>query len=558
MATGIQTGMQRGSRSGISRGGSALGKGAPGGGGGPLGKLSEIWKGLGKGMRIGILSLIGFVVLGGIGFAVHSQRNTYVDLFPTKMTSNDVTEISAALTDMHVDHRINETSDGILLHPSKRIQAQGMLAQRNLPRHKVLLPSEVEGGMGKTATEQEMTRQQLLEGDITMAFRAMEGVNDAQVKLAIPKKTYFQDSNKAVTARVLLSLKPEAELNREKIKAMVNLVAASVPELAPENVTIIDAASTRDLTAMVPKDDQGNLVASGSNLEIQAAEEKRLEQKAQAKLDEMWPGKTKVGVNLEMDFSKVETEHYTPGGAADDGVVRSSHQIKREVLDRSGGASASGEEAAQLSGGGPGAKKDGDYVHEVESANYAYQQHKEKRVDTGFRVKRLSVAVVADNVSEKELAAIAGFVGPAIGIDKARGDELTVSSVPFDRDIAANGDNSGMMLTPPVQQTPTEGLPAGALALVAVAGAGMMLVVLGMFLFKQHSVRGDQGTIITSTAGGITSTAITDHFTDKSGKTTAPTSSAGATQVNTTDQLEQLVKERPTKVAEMLKSTWLS
>lgn len=557
MATGIQTGMQRGSRSGISRGGSALGKGAPGGGGGPLGKLSEIWKGLSKGMRIGILSLIGFVVMGGLGFAVYSQRNTYVDLYPTKMTANDVTEVSAALTEMHIDHRVNETSDGIVLHPSKRSQAQGMLASRNLPRHKVLLPSEVEGGMGKTATEQEMTRQQLLEGDITMAFRAMEGINDAQVKLAIPKKTYFQDANKAVTARVLLSLKPDAEINREKIKAMVNLVSASVPELAPENVTIVDT-SNRDLTAMVPKDDAGNLVASGSNLEIQASEEKRLEQKAQAKLDQMWPGKTKVGVNLEMDFAKIEEERFTPGGAADDNVVVQSRQIKREVLDRSGAKAGNGEEAAQLSGGGPGDKGKGDYVNEVESTNYMIGQGKTKRVDTGFRVKRLSVAVVADNVSEKELTAIAGFVSKTIGLDEGRGDEISVSSVPFDRALEVPAADTMPPIGGSNQQTPAEGLPAGALALVAVAGAGMMLVVLGMFLFKQHSVRGDQGTIITSTAGGITSTAITDHFTDKSGKTTAPTSSAGATQVNTTDQLEQLVKERPTKVAEMLKSTWLS
>jgi flagellar M-ring protein FliF len=516
--------------------------------------LSEIWKGLGKGLRIGILSLLGILVFGGVGFALHSASNQYVELFPTKMTGNDVNEISAALTEMRIDHDVNITSDGIVLHPSKKSQAQAMLAQRNLPRHKVLLPSEVEGGMGKTAMEQEATRQQLLEGEITMAFRAMDGINDAQVKLAVPKKTYFQDENKRTTARVLLSLKPEAEINREKIKAMVNLVAASVPELRPEDVTIVDTAN-RDLTAMVPKGDDGGLVASGTNLEIQASEEKRLEQKAQAKLDEMWPGKTKVGVNLEMDFSKVEEERFTPGGAADDGVVRQNHQIKREQLDRSGGG-AGGEEATQLSGGG-GDKGKGDYVHEVESANYLVAQNKHKRVDTGFRVKRLSVAVVADNVSEKELAAIAGFVGPAIGIDEARGDQLTVSSVPFDRPMAQPVADPAFVAgasAPPANA----GMPTGALAMVAVAGAAMMLAVLGMFLFKQHSVRGDQGTIITSTAGGITSTAITDHFTDKSGKTTAPTGSAGATQVNTTDQLEQLVKERPTKVAEMLKSTWLS
>ncbi len=86
----------------------------------------------------------------------------------------------------------------------------------------------------------------------------------------------------------------------------------------------------------------------------------------------------------------------------------------------------------------------------------------------------------------------------------------------------------------------------------------MLLGLMGLFLLKQHKVQEGQGTIITAAAGGVTSTSITDHFTEKSGKTTAPTTSAGATQVNTTDQLEQLVKERPTKVAEMLKSTWLS
>jgi flagellar M-ring protein FliF len=555
MATGIQTGMQRGSRSGISRGGSALGKGAPGGGGGPLGKLSEIWKGLGKGMRIGILSLVAILVVGGVGFGLHSSANQYVDLYPTKMTLTDVNEVSAALTQMRIDHQVNITSDGIVLHPSKRGQAQGALAQLGLPRQPVLTPDKVEGGMGKTAIEQEATRQQLLEGDITLAFRAMEGVNDAQVKLAIPKKTYFQDDNKQTTARVLLNLRPEASLNRDKIKGMVNMVAASVPELKPENVTILDTTG-RDLTAMIPKDEQGGFVASGTNLEVQAAEEKRLQQKAQEALDAAMPGKTKVTVNLDMDFSKVEKENFTPGGAADDGVVRQSHQIKREVLDRSG-ATASGEDATQLSGGG-GKNAGGDYTHEVESANYLVAQQKTKTVDLGFRVRRLTASVVADNVSETELAAIAGTVGPAIGLDEARGDQITVTNIAFDKGPMVATDPGMAMAGAGMQQQGASEMPTGALAMVAVAGAGMMLVVLGMFLFKQHSVRGDQGTIITSTAGSITSTAITDHFTDKSGKTTAPTSSAGATQVNTTDQLEQLVKERPTKVAEMLKSTWLS
>ncbi len=550
MATGIQTGMQRGSRSGISRG-SALGKGAPGGGGGPLGKFSEIFKGMSKGMKIAIGSLIAVLVFGGVGFGLHSQGNKYVDLYPTKMTENDVREVSAALTDMRVDHRINETSDGVLLHPSKKIAMQGALAGRNLPRTPVLTPDKVEGGMGKTAAEQKAIRQQLLEGEITLAFRSMEGINDARVKLAVPDKTYFQDDKKHTTARVLLSLKPEMQVNRDRVKGMVNLVAASVPELRPEDVTILDTAG-RDLTAMVPKDDTGSMVASGTQLEVQAGEEMRLQKKAQEALDMAMPGRTKVSVNLDMDFSKVEEEKFTPGGAGDDEVVVSSRQIKREVLDRSKGNSEAAQQVNTTSG-----KKDGDYLNETEATNYMIGQSKKKRVDMGFRVKRLTASVLADNVSEKEVAAISGFVQDAIGIDLARGDKISVNSFPFDRSINESiQDPFAAPLALP--QESAQGVPTGALVGVAVAGAAMMLAVLGMFLFKQHSVRGDQGTIISSPAGGLTSTSITDHFTAKDGKTTAPATSAGATQVNTTDQLEQLVKERPTKVAEMLKSTWLS
>lgn len=553
MATGIQTGMQRGSRSGISRGGSALGKGAPGGGGGPLGKVTEIWKGLGKGMRIGILSLIGFLIVGGMGFALHSTSNKYVELYPTKMTESDVNEASAVLMEMRIDHRLNETSDGIVLHPAKKQQAAGLLAMRGLPRQKVLTPDSITGGIGKTAIEQEMTRQQLLEGDLVLAFRAMDGVNDAQVKLAVPKKTYFQDDNKKTKASIRLFLRPEAVMTREKIAGMVNMVAASVPELDPQDVVITDSKMV-DLTAMLPEAENG-LLASSTNLETQAAEERRLQEKAQAALDQALPGKTKVTVNLDLDFSKRETRNYTPGGAGDDGVVVKARQIKREVLDRSG-AAAGGEEATQLSGGG-GKNGNGDYTHEVESSNYEVAANEVKTVDTGFRVKRVTASVLADNLSEKELAAIGGFVKNAIGVDESRGDDVEVLNLAFDRPMMPAAEEA---FAPPAGygQEAGGGVPTTVLAGVAVAGAAMMLMVLGMFLFKQHGVRGDQGTIITSTAGGIHTTAITDHFNEKSGKTTAPTSSAGATQVNTTDQLEQLVKERPTKVAEMLKSTWLS
>lgn len=556
MATGIQTGMQRGSRSGISRG-SALGKGAPGaGGGGPFGKIKEIWDGLSKGMRIGISSLAIVLFVAGISVFAYKYNTKYVPLYPTKMTDNDVQEASAVLTQLRIDHNITITNDGIELPPSQKVRAQAALADNGLPRSPILTREQVvkEGGIGKTVAEQEAIRKQLLEGEITMAFRSMEGINDAQVILAIPRKSSFRDDNVRTTASIRLNLKPEAQVTRDKVKGMVNMVAASVPELRPEDVNIIDTNGT-DITAMLPK--EGDVFAAGgSSMEIQASEELRLQKKAQEALDRAYPNKTKVSVNLDMDFSKIERESFTPGGAADDGVVTQSRQIKREVLDRSGNAKATGDGATQASTGN-GKKDGGDYTHEVESVNNLVKQDKVKTVDTGFRVKRLTCAVLSDNLSENDVTAIAGFVSDAIGIDPQRGDKVTVSNTPWDHAMAPPVGQQWNAL-PAVAQEQASGVPAGTMAMVAAAGSALMLVVLGLFLIKQHGVRSEQGTIISSAAGSITSTSITDHFTDKSGKTTAPMTSAGATQVNTTDQLEQLVKERPTKVAEMLKSTWLS
>ncbi|MCA9780306.1 MAG: hypothetical protein KC800_26455, partial [Candidatus Eremiobacteraeota bacterium] len=444
--------------------------------------------------------------------------------------------------------------EGIMLHPKDRIPAQVKLAEINLPRQPVLTHDKVEGGMGKTAAEQKAIRQQLLEGDITLALRQMDGVNDAMVKLAIPDKTYFQDDNKAVTARVFLSLRQGHEPSREQISGMLSLVAASVPELETKNVKIIDSKGM-DLSARVPQRENG-MIASGTQLEIQAIEEARLQRKAQEMLDQALPNKTKVGVNLEMDFSKREEQRYTPGGVADDGVVVSSRQVTREKLNK---GDKGGESEGELLAGGPKKPKDGsDYVNEKQAENFEVAKHTVKTVDTGFRIKRITASVVADNVSDDELQAIGGIVKRAIGADDTRGDEVVVENLAFQRPDMLPGSNPFPIGGANQSEATGPAIGGQHLAAGVAVGAIFVLGLLGVFFVKQHKVQADQGAIISSGSTNVTATSITDHFTEKSGKTNAPANSSGATQVNTTDELEKLVKERPTKVAEMLKSTWLS
>ena len=163
------------------------------------------------------------------------------------------------------------------------------------------------------------------------------------------------------------------------------------------------------------------------------------------------------------------------------------------------------------------------------------------------------------NVSDDEKAAIAGFVKNTIGVDESRGDQVMVENIAFQREMmggAAGMPNWGQV--PATQEQQGVAIGGQHLAAGVAVGAIFVLGLLGVFFVKQHRVQADQGAIISSGSNNVTATSITDHFTEKSGKTNAPANTSGATQVNTTDELEKLVKERPTKVAEMLKSTWLS
>ena len=117
----------------------------------------------------------------------------------------------------------------------------------------------------------------MLEGELTETVRQVEGVADAYIKLAIPEQTYFRDDSRPTTATVLVKLEPSAKLTREQIAGIVHLVSFSVPELAPENVKIVDTMGM-DLTAQLPQGPDGSQV-SGTQQETKLAIEKELTKK---------------------------------------------------------------------------------------------------------------------------------------------------------------------------------------------------------------------------------------------------------------------------------------
>lgn len=564
MATGMNNTGMRGATGSRAM---TAGRGAPGKpGGGPLGKFREIWAGLGKVAKIGICCVVGLALTGAITMSMVSSANKPVDLYTTKMTQNDVKDCAAKLTELGIEHQVNVTGEGILINPKLRGKAQAMLAANGLPRHPIQTPDNTpaDGINAKTQAEARAQRQRLLEGQVTEALRQFEGVADAYVKIAAPEESFFRDDAKPTTATVMLKLTPGTRLNEQQVNAVVHHVSYSIPELDRKNVKVIDT-QMNDLTAMIEHSEDGS-VPAGKQSQMEGDKARELQKKAQAQLDQvLGPGRSSVQVSCEYDFKQVEKKHHGVGGAGDNGQVVTGSQTKREVYNKNG--QPGGESAATpLEGEGvdqaglPGGKKDGNnYVQEIESKKVDYDRTDITEVRKTPEIKRISASLALDNLKDDQAQKIVGMVKGTLGINEERGDMLQVASLPFARQTLGTIQANQMLEAMNSQQTETAAaggqISPQVVGLALFGPAVLLLGLIGVFLLKQHRVQVNKSQLmLDTTSGGTTSTDIADLLTDKSGRTT----STQETKVNTSDALEKLAKEKPTKVAEMLKSTWLS
>ncbi len=554
MATGIQTGMRTGSGP-LATGRGPLGKG-PGGGAnkGGLGKLGAMWSGLNRKVKILIICAIGLLVAGGVVFGMVSSANQPVELYATKLSEDDVKDVSMKLQEWGIPHTVAVTNDNLMISPQLKVTAQAKLASHGLPRHAIMTAATQPASSGintMTEKEKDAIRQRVLEGELTESMRQMDGVADAYVRLGLPEKTLFDNGQEGAKAAVMLKMKPGSQLNRDQVTGIVNLVAYSVPNLKAENVKIVDT-NGRDLTANLPGAPGmvGGMAPNGQ-LEYKLNLEKNLKDKVEQQLATVLGSqKFAAQVTAEIDFSQSEVNREVVGGPEDNGKVRVGGQKRVEQYNKK--ADTSG--AVQMSSTGD---KKGTYVKSEESDKYEVNRTVTHNVDTSPRIQRLTVSVAVDNLKDDQVAAIAGLVKDAIGINESRGDSVTVRSVPFAQ-ASLDGIYSEMAqgmangTAPAVPQT--TGMNTTAIAVAAFVPAVLLLTIIAVFVTKQRQVQAGRSELLLGTATGNASSDISDLLTQKDGKS----KEMGETRVNSSDQLQQLVNERPAKVAELLKNTWLN
>src|SRR5437763_5563688 len=191
--------------------------------------------------RLMALGLIGFTVLVTVvGGAYYLSRPEFETLY-TGLSREDVTRIGAALREQNITFDISTTGDAVSVRPSQTAQARMLLAEKGLPTSAnsgYELFDKI-GSLGLTSFMQEVTKLRALEGEIARTVQLMKGVKAARVHIVMPVRGSFRATQQPPSASVVL--RTDGALEARTAQSIRHLVAAAIPGMTRDKVTVLDA-----------------------------------------------------------------------------------------------------------------------------------------------------------------------------------------------------------------------------------------------------------------------------------------------------------------------------
>ena len=380
------------------------------------------------------VAIIGVAVLalGIAALSMWATKPAYTPLF-SGLSGSDANTIVEQLRTDGVAYELSD-GGGTILVPQESVYDERLKAAA------AGLPSSSTSGyglldtMGVTSSEfqQSVTYKRALEGELANTVKAMKGVKNASVRLAIPEETVFASEKSDPTASVFVETASGSTINAEQVQAIVHLTSASIEGMAPTDVAVID--STGIVLSAV------GVGATGSADKQAGAYEDRVQGAVQAMLDKVvGPGNATVVVAADMSYQsaqRVEESFTTPTDAP-----ALNEAVKTESYSGGGaGGGAAGVLGPDNIAVPAAAQGEGTFTSEDTTKNNAVNKVTETRTIPAGEINRqtVSVAVNADVVGKLNVADITSLVASAAGIDAQRGDAVTVEVVGFNGGAAAD------------------------------------------------------------------------------------------------------------------------
>nr|WP_301311826.1 flagellar basal-body MS-ring/collar protein FliF [Azospirillum lipoferum] len=397
--------------------------------------------------RLAAIGGVGLLLIGFFVYLTTRLSTPEMELLYSELQQTEAAAIAKKLDEAKVPYSVDKSGTKIMV-PADQVGPMRMrMAAQGLPSggsvgYELFDKGE---GFGATSFMQNINHLRALEGEMARTVQTLNGVQQARVHLVLPKRELFARQQNPATASVFLKLRPGAQLSRENIQAIQQLIAASVPNLDPNRISIVD--------------DKGKLLARGTGSDTAEAMLANAEEKKQAyegrlarTIEDLLGrtlgyGKVRAEVSADLDFDRITTqsEIFDPESQ----VVRSTQTVteSNESSDRDPLAPVTVDQnlpTAQSSSSASPLSSNKSNRNE-ETINYEITKTTKSHVREAGQVRRLSVAVLVDGTyqtskdsapayqprSEQEIESIKALVRSAVGLDAVRGDSLEVINMRF-------------------------------------------------------------------------------------------------------------------------------
>jgi len=377
---------------------------------------------------------LGVAALGGAALtwaavAPSPQRTLYAQLDDSERAG-----VVAALDTANIGYHIDNESGALTVDESDFYKARMLVASDGAlatPETGNQMLDKLPMGASRNLEGQRLRSAR--ERDLQLSIMEIDGVESVRIHLAEGEKSVFVRDNVAPTASVMVRLKSGRQLSEGQVSAIVNLVAASVPGLAPDAVRVVDQHGSLLSSKGTAQDDR---------LDMQARMEDKLRsQVAQILRPMLGEGNfsSEIQVELNMDDVTSARESYDK-----DGVVRSETQEQSQQASNApavgipGVLSNTPPPATQAQNGPPQGTQAAPTGQQPpangeSSSTRTYELGREVSVSNQAAggIKRLSVAVALSKdalkgAKAKDIADIEALVGAAVGANPQRGDQVKV------------------------------------------------------------------------------------------------------------------------------------
>lgn len=408
----------------------------------PTGRLKPQW----------LIAAGGGLLVAAIVYSLWRSNQGYVALYGSaeKLPVAQVVEVLGAEA---IAYRINPDNGQILVPENTLPRARMALAAKGIT---AVMPDgyelmDKEEMLGSSQFVQNVRYKRSLEGELARSIMALDPVENARVHLGLSESSSFVMTNKPQSsASVMLQLRYGKHLDEQQVAAIVQLVAGSVPGMPAASVRVVDQAG--NLLSENGQQGGANMANIRQGRDVIERIKNETTHNIARLLTPLFGNENfRISVTPTVDMSSVEETQERLGKApqvSDENISRenttnelamgipgslSNRPVNQPAPTATPPVEAN-QQTAQTQTNDPRSLSS----RSQEQRKYAFDRDIRHIRHPGYKLEKLRVAVALNqsapslaSMTPEQLTALTRLVEDAAGIEKTRGDSLTLDRLAF-------------------------------------------------------------------------------------------------------------------------------